>query len=310
MRVAVMGTGGLGGYFGGLLARAGHAVTFIARGAHLEAMRRRGGLTVRAVDGEWFAPGQAVAAPEDDPADLVLFTVKSYHTEEAAALIGPVVGAQTAVLSLQNGVDNEEVLARTYGAGRVLGGVVYILAAVQAPGVVQQTAGPRTVVFGEWQGGMSDRVRRLEGVLAEAGWRVTASEDVVREKWVKFAFICALAGMTALTRLPIGEIRASPPTWAMFRQIVEEVVAVGRARGVPLGPEVVEAHLELAQRLEPEATSSLHHDLTGGRRLELEALHGTVVRFGREAGVPTPACSAVYAALLPHDRRARASTHA
>ncbi len=304
MRVAVMGAGGLGGYFGGLLARAGHGVTFVARGAHLEAMRRQGGLTVRAAEEEWFAPGEAVAAPGGDPADLVLFTVKSYDTEEAAARIGPVVGAQTAILSLQNGVDNEETLARTYGAGRVLGGVVYILAAIQAPGVVQQTAGPRTVVFGEWRGGMSARVRRLEGVLAEAGWRVTATDDVLREKWVKFAFICAQAGMTALTRLPIGEIRTCPPTWAMFRQIVEEVVAVGRARGVALGPEVVEAHLQLAQRLEPEATSSLYHDLTGGRRLELEALHGTVVRYGREAGVPTPACSAVYAGLLPHDRRA------
>ncbi len=310
MRVTVMGAGGLGGYFGGLLARGGHAVTFVARGAHLEAMRRRGGLTVRAVDGEWFAPGQAVAAPGGDPAELVLFTVKSYDTEEAASLIGPVVGAETAVLSLQNGVDNEEVLARLYGAGRVLGGVVYILAAIQAPGVVQQTAGPRTVVFGEWRGGMSDRVRRLEGVLAKAGWRVTATEDVVREKWVKFAFICAQAGMTALTRLPIGEIRTCPPAWAMFRQIAEEVVAVGRARGVALGPEVVDTHLELAQRLEPEATSSLYYDLISGRRLELEALHGTVVRYGREAGVPTPACSAVYAALLPHDRRARTSSPA
>jgi len=309
VRVTVMGAGGLGGYFGGLLAVAGHAVTFVARGAHLEAMRRQGGLTVQAADGEWLALGEAVAAPGGDPADLVLFTVKSYDTEEAAGLIGPVVGSETAVLSLQNGVDNEEILARAYGEDRVLGGVAYILAAIQARGVVRQTAGPRTVIFGEWRGGPSERVRRLGGMLAEAGWRVTATDDVVREKWVKFAFICAQAGMTALARLPIGEIRTCPPSWAMFRQIVEEVVAVGRARGVSLGPEVVEAHLQMAQHLEPEATSSLYSDLTGGRRLELEALHGTVVRYGLEAGVPTPACSAVYAALLPHERRARASSH-
>jgi len=306
VRVTVMGAGGLGGYYGGLLARAGHEVTFIARGVHLEAIRRQGGLTVRAVDGEWFASAAAADAPAGHPPDLILFTVKSYDTETAAELVRPAVGPETALLSLQNGVDNEETLARRYGADRVLGGLVYILANIQAPGIVQQSAGPRAVTFGEWRGGMTDRVRHLEGVLTEAGWRVTATDDAVREKWVKFAFICAQAGMTALTRLPIGEIRAAPPTWEMFRQIVEEVVAVGRARGVRLGPEVVDAHLKLARQLEADATSSLHYDLTHGKRLESEALHGTVVRYGRDVGVPTPACAAVYAALLPHDLRARA----
>lgn len=300
-----MGAGGLGGYYGGMLARAGHEVTFIARGVHLEAIRRQGGLTVRAVDGEWFAPAATAEAPAGDPADLILFTVKSYDTEVAGELIRPTAGPETAILSLQNGVDNEETLARFYGVDRILGGLVYILSSIQAPGTVQQTAGPRAVTFGEWRGGMSDRVRHLERVFTEAGWRVTATDDVVREKWVKFAFICAQAGMTALTRLPIGEIRASPPTLAMFRQIVEEVVAVGRARGVRLGPEVVDAHLNLALKLESDATSSLFYDLTHGKRLEIEALHGTAVRYGREVGVPTPACAAVYAALLPHDVRAR-----
>src|SRR3990172_3257172 len=262
-----MGAGGLGGYYGGLLARAGHEVTFIARGVHLEAIRRQGGLTVRAVDGEWFASAAAADAPAGHPTDLILFTVKSYDTETAAELVRPAVGPETALLSLQNGVDNEETLARRYGADRVLGGLVYILATIQAPGIVQQSAGPRA-----------------------------ATDDEVREKWVKFAFICAQAGMTALTRLPIGEIRAAPPTWEMFRQIVEEVVAVGRARGVRLGREVVGAHLNLALQLEADATSSLHYDLTHGKRLESEALHGTVVRYGRDVGGPTPACAAVDAA--------------
>jgi 2-dehydropantoate 2-reductase len=276
-----MGAGGLGGYYGGLLAAGGHTVTFIARGAHLEAIRRTGGVRVRAVHGEFFGPGAA------------------------AERIRPAVGPQTAILSLQNGVDNEEVLAREYGADRILGGLVYIFASIGEPGMIAQTGGPRRVVFGEWSGRRSDRIARLEEAFRQAGWLVEGCEDIVREKWVKFAFICAQAGMTALTRLPIGDVRATPPTWEMFRQIVEEVVAVGRARGVRLGQEVIDAHLAFAQSLEPAGLSSLYHDLTHGHRLEIEALHGTVVRYGRDAGVPTPASQAVYAALLPHDRLAR-----
>ncbi len=307
MNVTVMGTGGLGGYYGGLLAHAGHRVTFIARGAHLEALRRQGGIRLNTVHGKIFGRGDATDQPSGEPSpDLVLFTVKSYDTEVVAQMLRLAVGSQTTILSLQNGVDNEEILARIFGADRILGGLVYILSVIEAPGVVTQTGGPRMVTFGEWNGGVSERVTRLEGLFKEARWLATISVDIAREKWVKFAFICALGGMTALTQLPIGEIRSSPPTWEMFHQIVEEVVSVGRARGVRLGPEVVEAHLALAMRLEADGTSSLHYDLTHGKRLEIEALHGTVVRYGREAGVPTPACAAVYAALLPHDLRVRA----
>jgi 2-dehydropantoate 2-reductase len=308
MNILVMGAGGLGGYYGGLLARAGHAVTFVCRGPHLDAVRRQGGLLLKTVHGEFFAPAGATDAPPAGvPADLILFTVKSFETAAAGELIHPAVGPATAILSLQNGVDNEEMLASLYAPDRVLGGVVYMLSTIQSPGVVEQTGGPRTLIFGEWRGGLSDRAQRWEGLMQEAGILATASGDAVREKWVKFAYICAQAGMTALTRLPIGEIRASPPTWAMFRQILEEVVVVGRARGVLLGPEVVENHLALASDVEPHVTSSLYYDLTHGKRLEIEALHGTVVRYGQEVGIPTPACEAVYAALAPHDRLARST---
>ncbi len=299
-----MGAGGLGGYFGGLLAQAGHTVTFVARGAHLEALQRQGGVRLRTVHGEFFAASQATADPGEGPApDLVFFSVKSFDTQEAAtSLDRTLLGPQTAILSVQNGVENEEILAGMFGADRILGGNVYLLATIQAPGTVEQSGGPRTLNFGEWRGGVSERAKRLEGVFREAGITATASDDIVREKWVKFALICAQAGMTALTRLPIGEIRASVPTWAMYRQLLEEVVAVGRARGVSLDGRVVDDHLALASRLEPHYTSSMHYDLTHGKRLEIEALHGTVVRYGKELGVPTPACAAVYAALLPHDR--------
>ena len=305
MRVAVMGAGGMGGYFGGLLANAGHHVTFIARGAHLEALRREGGIHLRTVQGEIFARADAVDAAPAVPTDLILFTVKSFDTPAAAEALRPAVGSETAILSLQNGVANEEVLAGLYGAGRVLGGIVYMLATIHAPGVIEQTGGPRTLILGEWRGGPSERVSRWEALMKQAGILARASDDVVRDKWVKFTFICASAGMTSLTRLPIGEIRASPPAWAMFRQIMEEVVAVGRARGVPLTNQVVEDHMAFAGKLEPHIRTSMYHDLAHGRRLELDALHGAAIRYGREAGVPTPMCEAIYAALALHDARAQ-----
>jgi len=304
MNVTVMGAGGLGGYFGGLLARAGHRVTFVARGEHLDALRRQGGVHVHAVHGDFFAQAVAIGDPADGPtADLVLFAVKSFDTERAADSLSRTVGPQTAILSVQNGVENEDLLARRFGAERVLGGNVYLLATIRAPGVIEQSGGPRLLIFGEWRGGITDRTRRLEASLREAGVNGTASDDIVRDKWVKYALICAQAGMTALTRLPIGEIRDSPPTWAMYRRLLEEIVAVGRARGIGLDAAVVEKHLAMVAKLEPDYTSSMYYDLTHGKRLEIEALHGAAVRYGREANVPTPACESVYAALAPHDRR-------
>lgn len=306
MNVTVMGAGGLGGYFGGLLARAGHRVTFVARGEHLDALRRQGGVQLRTVHGEFFAQAVALGDPAEGPAaDLVLFAVKSFDTERAADSLGRTVGSQTAILSVQNGVENEDLLARRFGADRVLGGNVYLLATIQSPGIIEQSGGPRLLNFGEWRGGMTDRARRIEASLREAGVNATATDDIVRDKWVKYALICAQAGMTALTRLPIGEIRDSPPAWAMYRRLLEEVVAVGRARGVALDGGVVERHLAMVAKLEPDYTSSMYYDLTHGKRLEIEALHGAAVRYGREVHVPTPACEAVYAALVPHDRRAQ-----
>lgn len=302
-----MGAGGLGGYFGGMLAQGGHTVTFVARGAHLEALRQQGGVHLRTVHGDFFAPAHATADPGDGPTpDLIFFSVKSFDTQHAAQALSR-LPPQTPILSVQNGVENEEILAGMFGAERILGGNVYLLATIQAPGVVEQSGGPRTLNFGEWRDGLSERTRRLEVAFRDAGINATASPDIVREKWVKFALICAQAGMTALTRLPIGDIRASPPTWAMYRRLLEEVVAVGQARGVTLDGRVVDDHLTLAERLEPTYTSSMHYDLTHGKRLEIEALHGTVARYAHEAGISAPACEAVYAALLPHDLKARES---
>jgi 2-dehydropantoate 2-reductase len=302
--ILVVGAGGVGGYFGGLLARAGEPVAFMARGPHLEALQAQGGVRLHTVHGELFAPARALGAP-DEPAELVLFTVKAYDTETAAARIVPAVGPQTVILSLQNGVDNEEVLAARFGPERVWGGTAYIFAAIEAPGVVRQTGGPRAIRFGAWAGrGLTDRLRAWEARFRAAGFEAEALADILPEKWSKFIFICALAGVSALTRLPLGEVRASPPTWALFRGLLEEGVAVARARGVPLPPDLVDRHAALAEAQPPDSRASLATDLLAGRRLEVEALHGTLVRYGREAGVPTPLAFAAYAALLPHHQRA------
>jgi 2-dehydropantoate 2-reductase len=301
MRVAVVGAGGVGGFFGGLLAKAGEDVTFVARGAHLEALRTRG-LTVRSRRaGEFTVPVRATDRTESvGPVDLVLVCVKTYDTVSVLPQLPPLVGPDTAVLSLQNGVDNAEWIARVMGGGHVLGAVAYVSSVLQAPGVVEQVAGAGRIVFGEFQGEASERARRLLDVFRRAGIDAELSPDVRREIWQKFLFICGFSGVTALTRLPIGTILACPETRQFFCGVLEEVREVARAGGVGLADDCVERAVATAEGFEPWARGSLYADLVAGRRLELEALNGTVVRLGRERGVPTPLNFAVYAALKPY----------
>jgi len=300
MRVLIVGAGGVGGYFGAKLARAGTAVTFLARGAHLAAIQRDGLRVRSAVDGEWVVRAHAVADVRGEPpVDAVLFCVKSFDTESVATAIEPATGPDTAVVSLQNGVDNEDRLERVLGPGHAVGGVAYVFATIEAPGVITHRIGGR-VVFGELDGRASPRLQRLHETFVAAGVPSEVSRDIRRTLWEKYLMISAQAGMTALTRAPIGVIRRVPETWAMYRAIVEELAALARASGVALGRESVGGVLSAAQGLAPEALSSLHHDLVQGKRLELEALHGHAVRLGDKLGVPTPMVRAVYAALKPH----------
>lgn len=299
MRIAVMGSGGIGGYYGGRLARAGEAVTFIARGEHLRAIQARG-LAVKSVKGDF-----AVQAPAtDDPAtvgpvDLVFFCVKSYDTESAGAAVRPLLGPETAVLTLQNGVDNEERLGRVLGADRVLGGAAFIMSVIDAPGVIAHTAGGR-IVFGKLDGPETPRARRLLERFTAAGIEAELSPNIQRVLWEKYIFIVALAGMTALSRLPVGEIRTCPEARRMYRAILEELAALAKGSGVELGADAVERLMAQTDRLPVGMHSSLHYDLTHGKRLELEALHGHAVRLGERLGIPTPMTFAVYAALRPH----------
>jgi 2-dehydropantoate 2-reductase len=300
MRVLVAGAGGVGGYFGARLARAGTAVTFLARGGHLEAIRRDGLRVRSAVDGEWTVRAEAVAdVAELPPFDAVLFCVKSFDTERVAAALRPAVGPDTAVVSLQNGVDNEDVLERVLGPGHAVGGVAYVFASIEGPGVIVHRLAGR-VVFGELDGRASPRLERLRDAFAAAGVPADVSTDIRRALWEKYLMISAQAGLTALTRTPIGVIRAVPETRRMYRRIVEELAALAQASGVTLSEDVVDTIVKAADALAPEAFSSLHHDLVHGHRLELEALHGHAVRLGERLGVPTPMVFAVYAALRPH----------
>jgi 2-dehydropantoate 2-reductase len=300
MRIVVLGAGGVGGYFGAKLARAGEDVTFVARGAHLAAIRAAGLRVHSTIEGEAVVK---VAAVEDTtglpPADVVLLTVKAYGTEAVLERARAVVGPDTAVITLQNGVQSVEVIDRVFGAGHAVGGAAYIFAVIAAPGVIEHRLLGR-IAFGEMDGRRTPRAERVLAALQKAEIPAELSADIRRVMWEKYLLICAQAGMTALARVPAGVLRAHAPTWTMYRALVEEVAAVGHAEGVALAPDAVDSVMKAAEALAPSAYSSLHHDLVNGKPLELEALHGHLVRLGRRHGVSTPMAAAVYAALLPH----------
>jgi len=304
MKIAIYGTGGVGGYFGGRLAQAGADVHLIARGDHLEALQRDG-LRVNSVFGDFTVDVPATDDPADiGPCEFVLFTVKSFDTEAAARNLHPLLDDDTAVISLQNGVDNEEKIAAEIGREHVMGGVAYIFSTIAEPGVIDHTGGPTSFTIGELDGVRSDRTERLlEWCDRADGMDAELSEAIRTDLWKKAAFICAHAGMTAAVRLPVGEIRNQQASWEMYRRIIDEVCSVGRASGIELPDGTVNEWMEFAADLDAESYSSLHYDLTHGKPMELEALHGAIVRRGRKAEVAVPMNEAVYAVLRPWAQR-------
>lgn len=302
VKIAVYGAGGVGAYFGGRLAEAGADVHLIARGEHLDALRRDG-LDVRSIHGDFHVDLPATDDPEEiGPCDFVLFCVKSFDTEAAAERTHALLGERTGVLSLQNGLDNEPTLKAELGREHVMGGVAYIFSTIAEPGAIAHTGGPARVVFGELDGRRTERGERLLDACERADIDAELSEAIHRELWRKAAFICAQAGTTAAVRLPIGEIRNTDSTWAMYRRLIEEVVAVGEASGIDLDG-VVDEWLSFAADLDEESYSSLHYDMTHGKRMELEALHGAVVRRADDHDVEVPTTEAIYAVLEPWARR-------
>ncbi len=298
---AVMGTGGVGGTFGARLAAAGYAVTFIARGAHLAAIRE-GGLRLLSPDGDLtIDPARATEdVAEIGPVDVVLFAVKLYDTEAAGRALEPLIGAETAVLSLQNGVEAEAQLAAIVGPEHVMGGVAQIAAVIEQPGVIRHSSPFARIIFGELDGRRSRRAEALLAACERAGIDAVLSAEIEKEIWIKFVFLATFSAVTTLTGLTAGPIRDDTDLRAVTARALNEVVAVGRAKGIPLDQAFGAEDLGLIDTLPPEMKSSMQQDLERGKRLELEQLSGAVARMGAALGVATPVHHTVYAALKRH----------
>jgi len=301
MRVAVMATGAVGGYFGGRLAAAGHDLHFIARGAQLEAIRKNG-LKIESPHGDLHLKDVRVTSDpkEVGPADVVLFAVKLWDTEAAAEQAKPLVGPQTRVVTLQNGVDSVERLAPILGADKVMGGAAYIASVIGAPGLISHTSQFARLVCGRLDGKPDAVLTAFAAAGKEAGIDIQQSDHINRERWEKFVFLVGLSGATGALRAPLGKILGDPDTRAFFLSLMTEVVALAKAKGVTLAPDFLDGRMKFADSAPPGMKASLLHDLERGNRIELDWLAGKVVALGRELGVPTPANAAVYAVLKLH----------
>jgi 2-dehydropantoate 2-reductase len=301
MRIAVVGAGGVGGGYGAALAKAGADVTFIARGAHLAAMKEKG-LRLESPRGDiHLVPTRATDDPSTvGPVDIVLFCTKLWDVESAGAAIKPMVAKDTAVIPMQNGVDASDRLAPILGQHAVMGGVANISATISAPGVIRQTGTGLRMVFGELDGRRSPRAEAFAAICAKAGIDGVLSTAIVTELWMKFILLASNAGIMALTRLPIGKLRDDPDIAPWFATAYQEVAAVGRAAGVAVPADAIDRALAFTRNSPPQLMASMAVDLLRGNRIELPWLSGKVVELGRQHGVPTPVHAFMYATLKPY----------
>jgi 2-dehydropantoate 2-reductase len=300
MKIAIVGVGGLGGYIGGRLAHCGQDVTFIARGQRLQAIRENG-IRVRSPEGEFLVqPAQVTPDPRDvGPVDVVLFCVKTYDVLDAAMQLGPLVGSQTAVLPVQNGVGHIEPLERAVGQAAVLGGVAMLNAHSTAPNVFERPGGLHRLELGELDGALSPRCQAIVQALVDANIEASAVSNIQERLWWKFAGICG-AGVFSVMRGSKAQIWGEPETHELLRQAVAEAVAVANARDIPLAATLPDEAFRAFDTFPPPYKPSMLVDLEQGRRLELEALNGTLVRLGDEVGIPTPVNDFIYACLKPY----------
>ncbi len=302
MRIAAMAAGAVGGYFGARMAAAGHDVFFIARGAHLEAIEKNG-LKIESVHGDLHLPKPNVT---DDPktvgpVDIVLFAIKLWDTEKAAELTRPLVGADTRVITLQNGVDSVERVAPILGADNTIGGAAYIATTIASPGLVKHTSSFAKMRFGRADKKPDATLQAFVDAGKAAKIDLDISADIERERWEKFAFLTAMAGSTATLRSSIGPIVADPELRSFFRKLMEEAFAIGKAKGVALDPAYLEDRMNfVTTKVEPGMKASMAHDLERGNRLELDWLAGKVRELGRSLNIPTPASDTVYTVLKLH----------
>lgn len=306
MKIAVIGVGGIGGYFGGKLAKASLEIVFIARGVTLDALRSKG-LRVDSIGGDFTV--ERVSAT-DDPAsvgvvDAVIFATKAWQIPEAAEKARPLIGKETMAVPLENGMEAPDQLSRVFGREHVLGGLCGIVSYIVAPGHIRHAAIEPFVMFGELDNSRTERVERLRQAFDRAGIKAEVPEDIHRSMWSKFLFIAPMSAIGALARVPIGAWRSIPETRELAIGALREMVAVAAARGVDLGADAVERTLERYDGMLPDSTSSLQRDIMEGKPSELEAQAGAIVRLARETGVNTPVCDILYALLVPQERKAR-----
>jgi len=303
----VIGAGGIGGFMGGALAKSGQDVSVIGRGKHLEAIRDRGLIVDSISLGKFQTKVKATDQPSDvGVVDLVLFCVKSYDTETALRSIGPLIGDDTTVLSFQNGVDNEDKIADAIGKIHVLAGAISVESFIAEPGLIKQTSGPMRFVMGEMTGEITDRARKINTAFTDAGLKCELSNRIQEILWEKFLFICAAGGVCSVTRSPIGDVIDYEQTRELYGSVMKEVEAVARAKGIKLASDIVPRTLAL--KVSKSMKPSMLRDLELGKRLEIDALNGSVSKFGRQVSVPTPVDDFIYAALKIHDLKAKGSS--
>ncbi len=289
MRIAILGSGGVGGYFGGRLAATGSEVTFVARGAHLEAIRRHGLRLTSPLGDAHIVPAKAVETiAEVGQVDLVIVAVKLWDTEEIAPTLRPLADRGAAIISFQNGVQKDELLRKYVPSDAIMGGVCYIAATIAEPGVILHTGTMQRLVFGEYGGGKSDRGKAFLAACLQAGIDAEFTDAIERQIWEKFVFLVGLSGTTSIVHQSIGPIRENPQTRSLLLNAMREVVEVGRAKGVPLAADFAENRLAFCDTLPATMTSSMQTDLERGNRLEVPWLSGSVVELGAALGVSTP----------------------
>ena len=306
MRIAVIGAGAVGGYFGGCLARTGEEVFFIARGAHLAALRQQG-LRIDSPKGDFVVyPVQATEdASEVGTVDAVVVGVKAWQVSEAARAIRPLVGPETVVVPLQNGVEAPARLTEVLGDGPALGGTCRIISRLAAPGHIIHIGAEPYVAFGELDNRPNEQAKRLRAVFEQAGVKAEIPADIQVAMWKKFVFICSISGVGAVTRVPFGILRSLPETRRMMEQAMREIEAVARARNIRLPSNVTPETLSFIDQLPPDGTASMQRDIMAGRPSELETQNGAVVRLGRMADVAVPLHTFIYHSLLPQEQQAR-----
>ena len=301
MRIAIMGAGAVGGYFGGLLALAGNEVTFIARGEHLRAMQKNGLALETPKVTLHVANARFVADPANvGPCDVVLFAVKAYDIEAAAAPLKPLVEAGATLISVLNGVDHQDRIGAVLGPGRVLGGLAMVSGVITAPGVMRYTSPMSSLRFGEADGSISARAIAFRDACTAAGFGAEVEGDIRAAQWGKFVGLATNAALTSLVRLPAGYIYHDPEIVPMARRGFEEVAAVARAAGIVLPDDAAERELARHQSFPKTMYASMYHDIARGRPMELDSLSGFIVRKGRDLGVPTPVHEMAYLALKPY----------